>query len=89
MAVSIYTITTLNVNGLILQSKEGIAELIQKNKTHIGTAYKKVKMKLLNRFRLCNPMDCSIPGSSVHGIFQARVLEWIAISFSSGNGEGD
>ena len=31
---------------------------------------------------LCNPMDCSIPGSSVHGIFQARVLEWVAISFS-------
>ena len=25
---------------------------------------------------LCNPMDCSLPGSSVHGIFQARVLEW-------------
>ena len=45
MAVSIYTITTLNVNGLILQSKEGIAELIQKNKTHIGTAYKKVSLK--------------------------------------------
>ena len=31
---------------------------------------------------LCNPMDCSPPGSSVHGIFQARVLEWGAISFS-------
>ena len=31
---------------------------------------------------LCNPMDCSPPGSSIHGIFQTRVLEWIAISFS-------
>ena len=31
---------------------------------------------------LFNPMDCSPPGSSVHGIFQARLLEWIAISFS-------
>ena len=31
---------------------------------------------------LCNPMDCSLPSSSVHGIFQAIVLEWIAISFS-------
>ena len=31
---------------------------------------------------LCDPMDCSPPGSSVHGIFQARVLEWGAISFS-------
>ena len=34
---------------------------------------------------LCNPMDCSLSGSSVHGIFQARVLEWIAISFSRGS----
>ena len=31
----------------------------------------------------CNPMDCSPPGSSVHGFFQARILEWVAISFSS------
>ena len=31
---------------------------------------------------LCYPMDCSPPGSSVHGIFQARILEWVAISFS-------
>ena len=31
---------------------------------------------------LCDPMDCSLPGSSVCGIFQARVLEWVAISFS-------
>ena len=29
---------------------------------------------------LCDPMDCSSPGSSIHGIFQARILEWIAIS---------
>ena len=34
---------------------------------------------------LCNPMDCSLPGSSVHGIFEARVLEWGAISFSRGS----
>ena len=31
---------------------------------------------------LCDPMDCSLPGFFVHGIFQARVLEWVAISFS-------
>ena len=31
---------------------------------------------------LRNPMDCSLPGSSVHGIFQARLLEWDAIAFS-------
>ena len=34
---------------------------------------------------LCVPMDCSPPGSSVHGILQARILEWVAISFSKKN----
>ena len=31
---------------------------------------------------VCDPMDCSPPGFSVHGVFQARILEWVAISFS-------
>ena len=31
---------------------------------------------------LSDPMDCSLPGSFIHGIFQARVLEWVAIAFS-------
>ena len=31
---------------------------------------------------LCDPLDCSLPGSSVHGILQARTLEWAAISYS-------
>ena len=43
------------------------------------------EVKLLSRVRLCDPIDCSLSGSSVHGIFQARVLEWIAISFSRGS----
>ena len=34
---------------------------------------------------LCDPMNCSLPGSSIHGILQARVLEWVAISFSRGS----
>ena len=39
--------------------------------------------KLLQSYpTLCDPMDCSPPASSVHGIFQARILEWVAISFS-------
>ena len=36
---------------------------------------------------LCNPIDYSLPGSSVHGIFQARVLEWGAIAFSRGSSQ--
>ena len=39
-----------------------------------------VKLKSLSCVQLCDPMDYSLPGSSVHGIFQARVLEWIAIT---------
>ena len=33
---------------------------------------------------LCDPMDCMLPGSSVHGILQARILEWVVIPFSRG-----
>ena len=36
---------------------------------------------------LCNPMDCNLPGSSVHGIFQTRILEEVAISFSRGSSQ--
>ena len=35
----------------------------------------------------CDPMDCSSPASSVHGISQARILEWVAISFSRGSSQ--
>ena len=35
----------------------------------------------------CNPMDCSPPGFSVHGILQARILEWVAIPFSRGSSQ--
>ena len=34
---------------------------------------------------LCDPVDCGPPGSSIHGILQARILEWVAISFSRGS----
>ena len=36
---------------------------------------------------LCDPMDCSPPGSPIHGILQARLLEWVAISFSRGSSQ--
>ena len=44
-------------------------------------AYEKERKKSLSCVWLCDPMDCSLPGSSVHGIFQTRILEWVAISF--------
>ena len=41
-----------------------------------------MKVKSLSGVTLSDPIDCSLPGSSIHGIFQARVLEWGAIAFS-------
>ena len=40
-----------------------------------------------SRLTLCDPVDCTPPGSSAHGISQARVLEWVAISFSRGSSQ--
>ena len=42
----------------------------------------KVKVKLLSRVQLCDPVDCSPPGPYVYGVLQARIMEWVAISFS-------
>ena len=46
--------------------------------------FEEVKWSEVTQLRptLCDPTDCSLPGSSIHGIFQARTLEWVAISFS-------
>ena len=53
--------------------------------THISG---KVKLKVTqSRLTLCNPMDCSLPGSSVHGIFQTRILEWVTVPFSRGSSQ--
>ena len=49
-----------------------------------GTGVACVRAKSLHSHpTLCDPIDCSPSGSSVHGILQARILEWIAISFSN------
>jgi len=42
-------------------------------------------VKVFAQLSLCHPMDCSPPGSSVHGILQAGILEWVAIPFSKGS----
>ena len=45
-----------------------------------------MKVKSLSHIQLfATPMDCSLPGSSIHGILQARILYWVAISFSRGS----
>ena len=50
-----------------------------------GLALGKRVLVALSCRTLCYPMDCSLPGSSVHGISQTRILEWVAIPFSRGS----
>ena len=52
------------------------------SRTLFHQVLKKVTQSCLT---LCDHMDCSLPGSSVQGIFQERILEWVAISFSRGS----
>ena len=56
-------------------------------KTKVLEGFVKVSEVTQSCLTLCNPMDCSPPGSSVHGILQARILEWVAISFSRGSSQ--
>ena len=55
-----------------------------KNKCYIMCMHAKL---LKSSPTLCNPIDCSSPGSSVHGILQARILEWVAMPFSRGSSQ--
>ena len=52
---------------------------------HFWIGRKQIPLCMLSRsvMSLCDPRDCSLPGSSVHGILRARILEWAAIPFSS------
>ena len=49
------------------------------------TASHACMLSYFSHVRLCDPMDCSLPGSSVHGILQARILEWVAMPSSRGS----
>ena len=54
----------------------------KKNTVFFKQTFKVLKMKVVQLcLTLCNSMDCSLPGSSIHGVFQARILEWFAIPF--------
>ena len=69
------------------QKSSIVKAILKKNKAEdimlpdLKLHYKVVCLSL-SHIQLCDPMDCSLPGSSVHGIVQARILEWISISFS-------
>ena len=65
--------------------KSDLTERLNNNNTHTNIRYCYLVAKLC--LPLCDPMDCSLPGSSVHGISQAKILEWVAISFSRGSSQ--
>ena len=67
-----------------------VDEAIHGDVTLLSSLYllRVVKVKSLRRVRLfVTPVDCSLPGSSVHGILQARILVWVTISFSRGSSQ--
>ena len=55
--------------------------------SHHWLLYSHSVIQSLSRVRLCHPMNCNLLGSSVHGISQARILEWVAISSSRGSSQ--
>ena len=66
--------------------KKKINHLSHNRLSWIHTEYSR-KWKLLSNIRLCEPMDCSPPVSSVHVNLQARILEWVAVPFSRGSSQ--
>ena len=65
-------------------------KLSDKNNNHLNNYLIPVNVRIFNsstrhKKSTCDPTDCSLLGSSVHGIFQARILRWVAIAFSRGS----
>ena len=65
------------------QAEKNVSTLSSQSSIHIVTS--NLCAQWLSHVRLCDPMDYSPPASPVHGIFQARILTWVAISFSKGS----
>ena len=73
---------------LLLPQREILFKLLHTRGTcQVALVVKKWSKVSQSCLTLCDPVDCSPPGSSVHGILQARILEWIAISFYRGSSQ--
>ena len=78
--------TQLTQRSAISVGTKGIFQIKQARKDIPGGAQQVLRSSCLVAFcSFCNPMNCSPPGSSVHGISRARTLEWVAISFCKGS----
>ena len=70
--------------GHLMRRADSLENILRLGKIEIR---RKVKVKSLSCVKLCDPVDCGLPGSCIHGILQARILEWVAISFSWGSSQ--
>ena len=86
---SVGTYASVSLSVCIVLCHYVCDDLLQQQwETNINTLSKgQVRVCAQSCLTLCNPMDCSPPGSSVHRILQARILEWIAISGSGGSSQ--
>ena len=74
-----------NINNLRLQMT-----LLAESKEELKRLLIKVKENMkATQSDYCDPLDCSLPGSSIHGIFQARILKWVAIPYSKESDRGE
>ena len=55
--------------------------------SRVPDVIKRLSKVLVSVVTLCDPVDCSLPGSSVHGVLQAGIMEWVAIPFSGGSSQ--
>ena len=75
----------VNIQNFFLPTFTSKTDCLKQNNKHCKVG---LTVKSLSRVQLfVTPMDYSLPGSSIHGIFQARVLEWVAISISRGSSQ--
>ena len=77
--------TIKNRNGMDLTEAEDIKKRWKEYTEELYKTELRVVLVTQLCLTLCSHMDCSLPGSSFHGIFQARILEWVAISFFRGS----
>ena len=73
----------LSINSRMLGSREVSGLLTSHSSVSMATAAAAAAKSLQSCLTLCDPIDGSPPGSPIPGILQARILEWVAISFSS------
>ena len=68
------------------ENGKGISQTLPTSRSILAASLKESQSEVAQScLTLCDPMDCSLPGSSFHGISKARVPKWVAISFSRGS----